>query len=116
MSQAKTSTEVLKAVEWILENVGWSQSANFRDKDGQTIGSCVSQRLDPEQAHKLGSVCLNGALLLVETTRENYDAARARLIKALPNHLRTVMGFNDNEKTTKDKVLKVVRKAIKETK
>src|ERR1700722_11488371 len=102
MSMAKTSTEVLKAIEWIITNVGWSQGANFRDKDDQKIGSCVSETLDPEQAHKLGSVCLNGALLLVETTKENRELAEARLVKSLPNHL-TVMGFNDNEKTTKEK-------------
>jgi hypothetical protein len=114
MSQAKNSTEVLKAMEWILVNVGWTQRANFRDKAGNIIGSSLDGTLRKGSYQFLSSVCINGAALLVETTEQLREDAVARVVAELPKNFKPSSSilFNDDKNTTKKMVLSVIRRAI----
>jgi hypothetical protein len=114
MRPAKTVKEVLKAVEWILTNIGWCRGACFRDKEGQTMGSVVNNKsIQPEDYDRLGAVCITGALGLVEAEPDLVFEARKRLYEAAGME---VMSYNDEVATSKQQMINLVRKAIKETK
>ena len=105
MAKAKTPVEVLKAMEWIITNVGWCQWVTYRDKTGRFIGED-----DEIDASKLGSVCLSGAMLL---TNANWQAIiRATELFREVNKIGMV-AFNDAPGRTKKQVINALRKAIK---
>jgi cation transport ATPase len=107
MAKAKTGVEVLQAMEWIIDNVGWCQGALFRDKGGQIIYG-----LTKDQYTRIGSVCLTGAMRLVDAKEGTaiYDAIV--LFKDANKNLGFVR-FNDEPKRTKEQVIAALRKAIK---
>lgn len=93
--KAKNSTEVLKAGKWILENVGWVQGTSFKkNNEGKYVGFCSS-----------------GVLNMVEISHfKHYTDAYTRLSRAMGG---SVVVFNDDKSTTKEKVLKAFDRAIK---
>jgi hypothetical protein len=105
MSQAKTAKEVLIAAEWILNHLGWTQKAFFRDAKGDKI--LDSDRQAIQRAAK--SVCLVGAIRLVDTSDEMLWQARSQLYRVI----NAPYTFNDAHGRTKKQVLAVLRKAIK---
>jgi hypothetical protein len=111
MRQAKNSTEVLKAVEWILTNVGWTQHSSYRDGYGRTIGGCTDVHLREEHHSSLRSACLSGAVGLVNASDAAKKQAIARLVKAANG--KHPMDFNDDDGRTKQQVIDVVRKAAR---
>jgi len=114
MSQAKSVKQVLQAAEWIIQNVGWSQFANFRDKNGQVAGY-VSKLSDSDYAN-LGSVCLNGAVQLVKANYALKLKALVLLDAAAGKGcgFSSITAFNDLSSTTKNKVLSMIRRVIQE--
>lgn len=105
--KAKTSTEVLQAAKWILENVGWFQG-NWSYSDPQS-GEEVA-------------FCALGAINKVEDGGQNKALAKTRLMEALPKKAkreyanrswRDIATFNDDKKTTKRMVLALFDRAIK---
>ena len=115
MSQAKTITQVLQAAKYIIEEVGWSQSAFFRDLQGHAIiGGQEAVEADYTQ---LGSVCLEGAINLVEADPE----LKSQTLEILGNMTRnkygrysSVLWFNDSVSTTKQDVVALLDQAIEE--
>ncbi len=97
--KAKTSTEVLKAAKWIIENVGWCKK-NFtkHDKEGKLVGVCASQAIFSVE---------------VENDFEGSirSAARYRLEDAMGSD---IIGFNDRSQTKKRDVIRAFNKAIGE--
>jgi hypothetical protein len=119
--QAKSVKQVLKAVEWILLNVGWTKFANFRDKDGQAIGWAIDDNLDPMRYPDLdpmrypdlGSVCINGAVQLVNCSYKLKANALHLLDESVPEGIGSAMSLNDSENSTKEVMVKLVRRAIR---
>ncbi len=94
MRKAKNSTEVLKAAQWMLENVGWIKGHSVkRDDQNKIIGFCSI-----------------GALYHVETNRTVRQLAEARLGDAMGG---SIISFNDADETTKRKVINAFKRAIK---
>jgi hypothetical protein len=116
MSKAKSVKQVLKAARWILTHLGWTQSAYFRDKEGNAlvcafIDPVDHQRRSPEVPDQLGSCCMVGAIELVETT----PRLRAETIAYLSPRMSPNIGpWNDMQGRTKEEVLTVLEQAIKE--
>lgn len=107
MSQATTVKDVLIATEWILNHLDWTQDAFFRDGEGRV--SIVSYK---DMTMRVKSVCLSGAMRLVDTPEHiRYDAI-LYLRSTLPEHMSSIVYFNDAEGRTKEEVLAAVRKAI----
>jgi hypothetical protein len=105
--KATTVKEGLIAVKWILENVGWSQRALFRDKQGEYMPYC--------ELKNLGSCCLWGAILLVET-ETIINHGMQDLVSSV---IRDETGFggiayyNDKFSIKKQDVIDVVDEAIR---
>lgn len=114
MAQAKNSTEVLKAVKWILTNIGWTKGNNYLDTLGKPLDhtGLLSEDLYP----KVGSVCLNGALNLVEADNATKEISRTLLLSEIDrttnNHYETITSFNDRSYSKED-VLALLDRAIK---
>lgn len=102
MSKAKTVDEVLTAVEWMLENVGWSQGRSYRDAHGMPLDS------GGVDISKIGSMCLVGAINLVEVENREILSRAARLLNTV-NH--GIVVFNDYPGRTKEEVIAGIRKA-----
>lgn len=113
MSKAKNATEVLQAAEWIIDNIGWTQYASFRDKIGLSIGGEASTELDKRFYHSVASVCLTGAINLVNASKASKAEALARLRLDINIDDGALMDFNDEPGRTKEQVLAVVQEAIK---
>lgn len=107
--KAKTTKEVLKAVEWLLTNVGWCQGFNYRDTGGR---SRYIDEID-QDPKMLGSMCILGAFELVEANPRQIEVARKHFKTV--NYINYVSDFNDDKKRTKEEVLAAVRKAINES-
>lgn len=95
--KAKTSTEVLQAAKWILENVGWTRKQFTKTNGkGKVVGVCASQ-----------------ALYSVEIDNDTYGyirgEARRRLEEVIGND---IVGFNDRPSTKKRDVVRAFKKAI----
>lgn len=112
MRQARSVNEVLKAVEWILLNVGWTQNASFCDKDGNILGHCTDNSLDKQLYPQVASVCISGAVGLVNTNQHLKNEAMLRLNKAVSGNDPSAMYLNDKVGTTKRRMLALVRRAI----
>lgn len=98
MAKAKSSTEVLKAGLWILENVGWIQNMGSRtDNKGKYVGFCAYGALQEVQVSYPG----------------DRDIAINSLRKAMGG---SIVGFNDDDKTTKQMVINRFKRAIKDSK
>ena len=110
MRKAKNSTEVLKAVEWILTNIGWTQHASYRNKHGDVIGSCIDLRLPKHFHSSLGTACLAGAIGLVNAPDSLKERAIVRISKAAKG--KSPMEFNDDCGRTKKQVINIIRKAL----
>lgn len=95
--KAKTSTEVLQAAKWILENVGWSKRAFTKtNSQGKIIGVCASQ-----------------ALYSVEVEGNSPEYIRGEARRRLETAMGTdIIGFNDRRKTQKRDVVRAFKKAI----
>jgi hypothetical protein len=110
--KAKTVKEVLVAMEWIIDHVGWTRGVMYRRKDG---GHCSSSKEALDNAQNLDGVCLVGANNLVETEDNGYVLKREA-----NNHLRnsinitSLITFNDRFALNKQEVLEAIRKAIRE--
>src|ERR1700727_201819 len=106
--KAKTAKEVLVAVKWILENVGWCKGSNARYKNG--VKYCLLKAI--QRPDMIGSCCINGAIQLVEAN-ENIRFRAERLIsRVLPKNNAGVIQFNDSKNTTKQDIIDVLNKAI----
>jgi hypothetical protein len=105
--KAKTPKQVLQAVEWMITNVGWTQGTNYRDKNGKAISTAFVD----SHPIKIGSMCLRGALNLVETDSPNArNIAKELIYKSIPM---SITGFNDVPLRTKEQVIEAIHKAIK---
>lgn len=106
MTQAKTSTQVLKAMYWILDNVGWCQGLRYADNKGQSItrADIMTGRVKP------AACCLIGARYLVVSTYEADNKAWARLKKRHGDY--SLVPFNDRPGRTKQEVLKLIQDEI----
>lgn len=94
---ARTSTQVLKAARWLIDNIGWCQNQyQTTDDKGKPIAFCAWGAV--------GAVEIDGDWRLI-------DRAMQRLHKAAPHG--NVVSFNDRKSTTKEKVLKVFDRALK---
>ncbi len=94
---ARNSTEVLEAARWMIDHVGWVQEHyhTFADEDGS-----------------MTAFCAEGAIMSVIATSGKHNVnALARLGKVVPGG--NVVRFNDNKKTTKEKVIDAFDRAIK---
>jgi hypothetical protein len=109
MTAAKNSTEVLKAVEWIITNIGWTQFASYRSENGNPIGSSTDRSISEELYSEISSVCLTGAIGLVDASSVVKNKAIDRLIKASGG--RGIMRFNDNA-YDKQEVIDLIHKAM----
>lgn len=105
MRQAGTVKEVLQAVEWILNNVGWSQGYSFRDREGYMMFPVFE-----EHYPAIGSVSLGGAFKLVETEPKLKTDAINHFVNS--NSLYGLVHFNDAMGRTKEEVLEAVGNAI----
>ena len=108
MSQATTVKDVLIATEWILNHLDWTQDAFFRDGEGRNV-SIVSGK---DMTMRAKSVCLSGAMRLVDTPEHIRSDAMLYLRSTLPEHMSSIIHFNDAKGRTKEEVLAAVRKAI----
>jgi hypothetical protein len=110
--KAKTPKQVLKAAEWILNHLDWCQGTNYRDKNGDVL----MRGGNPKYLNHVGSACLNGALLLVETTVPSGSdfmlRQRAEELFETANNIHGLVSFNDHPGRTKEEVLAAIRKAI----
>lgn len=104
--KAKTVKEVLAAAEWLLTNIGWTQGAGYRDKEGKRLN--VNKYSPVNNLPQIRSMCLLGALYLVEATGATYIKA-VRLLEDVGHT--PVMMLNDRQGQTLQGVLKVIRKA-----
>lgn len=104
MSQAKNSTEVLQAMHWIIDQIGWCKGAKFRDKLGHRMITPFSER------KSLDSVCLSGAYCLVEGNQDVKEGAWARLHKRLEPA--APVDWNDDAERTKQNVLQLLKDEI----
>lgn len=92
--KAKTSTEVLQAAKWMIDNVGWCKKVFTRtDEKGKVLGMCATQAIF--------SVEVDDAHIRVE--------AHNRLEKVMDG---SVVGFNDADKTRKRDIIRAFNKAI----
>lgn len=107
MSEAKTPKEVLQAMEWMLENVGWTRAVAYRNKDGIEIDYDDTNLL----MMSLGSMCLLGAENLVEANEAIKSDARRIFLDA--NKVPGLVWFNDLLARDKEDVIQALRKAIK---
>lgn len=95
--KAKTSTEVLQAAKWILENVGWCKKLYTKTTmEGKVVGVCASQALYSVEIENDP----NGIIL---------GQARRRLENVIGND---IIGFNDRSTTKKRDVVRAFKKAI----
>ena len=106
--KAKTGVEVLKAMEWLLTNIGWCQHFSYRDKSG----ACMYIPTTNAQYKELGSMCLLGAMAVVDTEPRHAWAA-VNLILDVNEPDFHLAHFNDTPGRTKEQVIKLLHKAIK---
>lgn len=104
MSKAKTTTEVLKAAKWMLENVGWSQGTSYRDANG------APAFFPHRDLSVIKSMCLVGAFNLVDTLNPLLRNEAIISLKTKGGILNTLESFNDNPLTTKKDVIALLRK------
>jgi len=86
MAKAKSAKGVLKAVRYIIAEIGWLRGAYFHYKTARPNTGNFYSYIAPttvEAGKDLDGCCLEGALLLVEADSNFKDKARERLIKAL---------------------------------
>lgn len=105
--QAKSVKEVLIAMKWILENIGWCQGSNFIVKN-------TLERTDYFPKKELDSVCLLGALHAIETDETIRDNACC-LLQNMVNGTGLSI-WNDNSKRSKQQVLNLLDQAIERIK
>lgn len=98
MAQAKNSTEVLKAVKWMLENIGWTQNHSYQYDD---------------ETGKITAMCISGAIRQVEALPQHRDRAMQRLNALVPAKMGHAVTFNDHEKTTKKMVINLINRALR---
>lgn len=111
MSKAETPKQVLVAARWIAKKLGWCQWSFFRDKEGAVLTDMFV--LGSHHIDRVASVCMLGALRLVETDEETRADAKSLLSKSLPTgSYSTISSYNDYGTTSKEDVLKVFDKAI----
>jgi hypothetical protein len=115
--QAKTVKQGLIAVKWMLKNIGWCQQRYYQDSEGENLGLYDVQNF-LSSAKKVCSMCLEGAIELVEVDDERvrggmYDALDAVLDARYGKG--NLTRFNDLKSTSKGDVLDVVDQAIKES-
>jgi len=118
--KAKTAVDILKAAKWMIENIGWTQFTNYRGADGCML---ISKRWFSERpsAGKIRSMCLRGALDLVDTPKDDFYIRMESvklIMEAIGDFLgnrnrifHSIAGFNDSQ--SKKEVLGVLDKAIK---
>lgn len=118
--EAKTVKEGLIAIKWMLENIGWCQNGYYRDKGGARLDmSGVS--IYTSTAKKVHSMCLEGALELVEVDDERvrggmYDALDAALAPRYGEEEASLIKFNDDVSTKKKDVIRLLNTTIKQAK
>ena len=108
MSKANSAKEVLIAAKWIIENVGWCQRSSAKDIDGLTVIDFLNV---PGHCY-----CAYGAATVVDTDDIHRREAMRLVSKNIPDTTGVVVwniiNFNDDSKTTKEKVIKAFDKAI----
>lgn len=98
--RAKTVKEVLIAIKWILENIGWCKGTWSKYLNGKPVAFCLSgacNTVEPEYGW------------LIEDARQ---AMRDVIYDVAPN--RDIASFNDSTLTTKKDVIRMLDKAIKQ--
>jgi len=94
MSKAESTTQVLIAAKWMIENVGW----------------CQGRSIQMDESQKPVAFCAGGAIAGVEADFYHKSFARDYLYRVVLTH---VPEWNDHPLRTKKQVLKAFDQAIK---
>jgi hypothetical protein len=108
--KATTVKEVLVAMRWIIDNVGWCQGALYTDKSGDKHN--IIPPYDTVLKDDISGVCLSGAWYLVECDNEKVKDNALNILNSLTSYGMIV--YNDSFCRTKEQVLALLDKAIKQ--
>lgn len=113
MSEAKTVRQALRAIRWMLENVGWCQERFYLDANGKQLNSeiVLRGRVAPCK------MCLSGAIQLVQVTKDVGQKTFGLIHKEIRSMGYTgTIDFNDHPKTTSEMVIGMLKAAEKKAK